>query len=773
MTVSSTTRKAGPFAGNGVATVFPFAFKVFAKTDVSVTRADALGTGVPLTLDSDYSVTLNADQNNNPGGSITYPITGVALPQTNTITLLGNLAYNQPTDLTNSGGFYPSVIEDALDRLEIQIQQVEEIGTRAIQVPPADGATPILPAAGARAGTVIGFDANGALTLLPIPASVGAGDLRTDGFISSLLPNPLGWPTFVAGVDSSVTLSRAPGTISNTVTHFDAAYQGKDQISSLSGAVLTFTGVIPVGTQRIYVTTGTTLSEVTPAPAEADVTHFGADPSGVRDSTTAFLAAIATGKQVIAGEGTFSTGQIVWPDGSRFKGKGFATQIKPIAGFSTNAFWVTAAGANNVDIGHCSFNLPTATYPNTVPLYVQQGTNNHIHDIKMAEGGAIGVVLVDNVDTLVERVRVEKGNQYCFQSNGTNSRRNRFDKCFAGGTNISHGISIVGGKDHDVTNCVSRFALGFGISYFQTTGGHATGNRSGNSTLEGMQITDSSYVEFIGNTLIWDDTSQSTDMGISIAAQTTGFVAIGNKVQNNFISGNSAAGIGLASTNFGTGTTPIPGPGLPVQDNDISGNTIINATVDAGGGLVNAHGAGIILYGSGNQDNNVHGNTIISTVGTMLFGIAEYDVSSTWGPPAGNRIVNNKVIGAATLPVLKVGGSSEALTSGWVNYTPTVNSVTGAITSYTVLSCRYKENETSIDVMVQIRITTNGTAGAAINFSLPRTAVIGFGTGRETQNSGKQLSVQCAGANAVIRNYDNSYPGSDGAVIEVMCSFMR
>ena len=70
MTISSTTRKAGPYRGNGVTTAFPFGFKVFKKEDVLVTFTDANGTDYELVLDSDYSVTLNADQNNNPGGMI-------------------------------------------------------------------------------------------------------------------------------------------------------------------------------------------------------------------------------------------------------------------------------------------------------------------------------------------------------------------------------------------------------------------------------------------------------------------------------------------------------------------------------------------------------------------------------------------------------------------------------------------------------------------------------------------------------------------------------
>ena len=40
----------------------------------------------------------------------------------------------QPTDITNNGGFYPRVIEDALDRHVAQIQQIDEKVDRALKV---------------------------------------------------------------------------------------------------------------------------------------------------------------------------------------------------------------------------------------------------------------------------------------------------------------------------------------------------------------------------------------------------------------------------------------------------------------------------------------------------------------------------------------------------------------------------------------------------------------------------------------------------------------
>jgi hypothetical protein len=393
----------------------------------------------------------------------------------------------------------------------------------------------------------------------------------------------------------------------------------------------------------------------------------------------------------------------------------------------------------------------------------------------MPAGGQLGIFMTDNTDTLVERCEVVSVQQRSFQSTGNNSARNKFDKCKSGSTVSGHGFSIVGGVDHNVTNCISEGANGFGISYFQTTGGTVTGCRSGNSADEAIQVTDSSFVTIDNNKCLWDLPGISTDLGISVAAQTTGFVCIAIKITNNLISGNSASGIALASTNFGTGTMPIPGPGLPVEDCDISGNTIINSSVDAGGGLVNGHGAGVLMYGSMCQNNTVQNNTIVSSIGTMLYGVAEFNVSGEWGPPGNNRIANNAVYGASIAPVLKVGTTTEALTSGWQNWAPTITPQVGAFTSITLNTAAYYETEKNIDFVFSMTINTNGTASGSISFTLPPpfSANFGGGVGRETPATGKALICICSGATGNIRFYDNSYPGANGSTIQVTGSFTR
>lgn len=264
MTISSTTRKAGPFPGNGVATTFPFAFKVFAKTDIKLLLVDTSGVSSTLTLDSDYSVALNSDQDANPGGAITYPILGSPMPSTYSLVALGNLPDLQPTDITNSGGFYPQVVEDALDRATIQIQQLAEITSRAIVVTEAENTAPALPPAAARAGTLLGFDASGNVETFPITTSVGAGDLKNEFWKAGT--------DFTPGVSTYVQLSRAYASKANIGTLvIDGLGQAPDTYQVTADAKVQFLDdsgnvtPIPAGTSKIYCIGGTTLSIFKPA----------------------------------------------------------------------------------------------------------------------------------------------------------------------------------------------------------------------------------------------------------------------------------------------------------------------------------------------------------------------------------------------------------------------------------------------------------------------------------------------------------------------------
>ena len=279
MTISSSTRKAGPFTGNGVTTAYPFAFKVFSASDLLVVLAlTSTGAETVQTITTNYTVELNADQSTNPGGAVTMLVAPAA---GYTLTLTSQVANLQPTDLTNAGGFYPKVINDALDRATIQIQQLAEKAGRALQVSVSTVANIVLPAPSA--GTLLGWDATGS-NLINIIAQTGTSlvNLASSagsslvGFIQSgtgavartvqdkaresVSVSDYGDVTtwLSSGVNTAKVTSLIPITIN---THIDSTktleFTNGGGFSIATGVTLTIEAEIIAGDHQIFFCTGT------------------------------------------------------------------------------------------------------------------------------------------------------------------------------------------------------------------------------------------------------------------------------------------------------------------------------------------------------------------------------------------------------------------------------------------------------------------------------------------------------------------------------------
>jgi hypothetical protein len=122
MTISSTSRQSGPYTGNGVAGTFAYDFTVFNTAELKVIVTNTLGVDSLLVLDTDYTAILNADQSINPGGRITL----LAGPLTTgyRLIIISNVQALQLIDITNLGNFYPTVINQALDKVTVLTQQI-------------------------------------------------------------------------------------------------------------------------------------------------------------------------------------------------------------------------------------------------------------------------------------------------------------------------------------------------------------------------------------------------------------------------------------------------------------------------------------------------------------------------------------------------------------------------------------------------------------------------------------------------------------------------
>ena len=131
MAVSSEIRKTGIYIGDGATSRYPFKYKVLSVEYISVVVSDGSGEDKELAHGRDYEAAVARNQDIEPGGYIDLK---KPLPRGHRLVIVSNQDYLQPTVLTNHGGFYPTVLNAALDRLTIQIQQLRENVERSLKV---------------------------------------------------------------------------------------------------------------------------------------------------------------------------------------------------------------------------------------------------------------------------------------------------------------------------------------------------------------------------------------------------------------------------------------------------------------------------------------------------------------------------------------------------------------------------------------------------------------------------------------------------------------
>lgn len=138
MALDETQRKT-IYEGDGTVTQFAFSFVVFQPSDIAVySSTDGGDTESALTFEQDYTVALNSDQDNAPGGTVTL----VKAPASGTrIAILSNIPETQPMVLTTHDGFDPRVLNKSADHAVALIQQLTEKVDRAIAVPTTSSKT--------------------------------------------------------------------------------------------------------------------------------------------------------------------------------------------------------------------------------------------------------------------------------------------------------------------------------------------------------------------------------------------------------------------------------------------------------------------------------------------------------------------------------------------------------------------------------------------------------------------------------------------------------
>lgn len=162
MTVSSTTVK-NSYSGNGSNDTFVYGFKIFANTDIQVIIRSSTGTETTKSLTTHYTVTGVGSAS---GGNVVFT-SGNTPSASETVVLIRNVPQTQAIDYIANDPFPAETHEEGLDRATMTTQQVQEELNRSIKLSRTNTMTSTEFAVGAtdRASKVLGFDANGELTV--------------------------------------------------------------------------------------------------------------------------------------------------------------------------------------------------------------------------------------------------------------------------------------------------------------------------------------------------------------------------------------------------------------------------------------------------------------------------------------------------------------------------------------------------------------------------------------------------------------------------------
>lgn len=216
MTVSTTSPRTTPAVGDSANKTWTFTFKVTNATDLKIIHVDT--DDVENIVSSDFSVSLNVDQEANPGGSVTYPVAASAITNAEYMVVARNEALDQSQDFTFGGNFSEENVEVSLDSLSMQIQQLNERINRTpeFRMSDADAFTTELPVPTANYFMAV----NAAGTGLTLVEALETGVLTVSDYVKNNILNVANGAALLAEIDG---IGLGPNTFTGTQTMPDLA----------------------------------------------------------------------------------------------------------------------------------------------------------------------------------------------------------------------------------------------------------------------------------------------------------------------------------------------------------------------------------------------------------------------------------------------------------------------------------------------------------------------------------------------------------------------
>lgn len=381
----TTTPSSVTFHGNGSTTVFTFTFVGDDDSDLEVLYTDTAG-NVSTLNPSTYSITINAAATGalwGIGGTLTYPLTGSAIASGTSVTLNRIVPYVQDVSINNQGAFYPTAIEQGLDKLELQIQQLKTLDAQAIKIPVVDvGVTNnILPAAAGRASKYFHFDSSGVPEMVTTAPSVGSSPIvmvTTIAALKAVVAATLAVSPLYYVKGYSTEDDGGQGLFLHTTSNPGADNGGTIIWSNTSGHY--FVRQV-AGNEYPNTHTGET--------AYLDVKWFGAKGDRSTDDTAAITAALAAGPNVYFSPGIYAVSQIVmtglglniWFEGSQLLGTSGSAKTSVLdikCGHSV---------LRNIEVnGNFNLNYQSVVHWYTNDLNLYYPGQNRIDGLKVVQG---------------------------------------------------------------------------------------------------------------------------------------------------------------------------------------------------------------------------------------------------------------------------------------------------------------------------------------------------------------------------------------------------
>lgn len=363
-------------SGNGVATVFPYNFRILAATHLT-----AVVNGVTLTLGVGYTVD---GVGNVSGGNVTFttaPANGVSVLR------YRDVPYVRTEDYQYNGDLREDVVDADFDNREMQIQQIAETLVRALTVPiGTSGFSGVLPTpvgAGGRVLSVkaaengiefIGLAGIGSIAI-PVPIAQGGTNATTAATALTALG------ALSQDADDITTVT----PVSADLLLFGDASDGNLVRKATIAAVLALLGSSGLPTRYGY---GLNLANGTDATNDIDIAV-----GGCRDTTAAFdlILLSATTKQLDA---TWVTGT---NNGGRFD-----------AAISDGTWFVFAVreSGGTVGVGFSKSLVPTAA-----PNYPASATYQLIGCILRESAAIVGFFNPPNTNEFIRKSPVLTINQ--------------------------------------------------------------------------------------------------------------------------------------------------------------------------------------------------------------------------------------------------------------------------------------------------------------------------------------------------------------------------